>query len=65
MLRNLKGFKVCDVCVGFYKRILCQVVAQFAVAAGQVQEEAPDGRLILLYQLVEGPGVSEHHDLCD
>ena len=45
--------------------ILCQVVTQFAVTASQMQEEASDRRLVFLYQLVEGPGVLEHHDLCD
>ena len=36
--------------------LVAQVVTQLAVAAGLVQEEPPHGRLVLLYQLVEGPG---------
>ena len=54
-----------NVRIRFDKCILRKVVTQFAVAASQVQEESPDGRLILLHQLVKGPGVLEHHDLCD
>ena len=51
--------------VGTDKGVLRQVVAQFAVAAGQVQEEAPHGRLVFPDQLVEGAVVVEHHDLCN
>ena len=55
-LRNSTG-----VCLN--KGVLCQVVAQWAIAAGLVKKEAPDGRLILLHQLVEGAVVAEHHNL--
>ena len=43
--------------------VLCQVVAQFAVAARQVEEEPPHGRLVFPDQLVECFGVAEHNDL--
>ena len=45
--------------------LVAQVVTQLVVAASQVEEEPSHGRLVLFHQLVEGPGVVKHHDLCD